>query len=115
MAKFCEGCPDKGSCAKDIESMEVVSTSTQGSIAADRRSVSFSMEYGDPIGPTDATVRYRDVEGGVSETITVHGSSGADAQNKGFEYVDEVGRCTRPKIKKFLGIVVKRECSAPQA
>ena len=115
MAKFCEECPDAGSCAGDIESMEVVSSSTEGTIGVGGRSASLSIEYGNPIGPTAAAVRYRDSEKGVSEIITVLGNSGTDAQNKGFEYVDRVGRCAGPKVKKFLGVVIKRECSAPQA
>jgi hypothetical protein len=94
--------------------MQILSTSTQGTIAADRRSASFSIESGNPIGPTDTSVRYKDADSGASEVIIVHGSSGADAQNKGFEYVDQVDSCTGPNVKKFLGIVVKRECSAPQ-
>lgn len=114
MSKFCEGCPDRGSCVGDIVAMEVLSTSTRGAIAEDG-SASLSVEYGDPIGPTDAIVRYKDAEAGTSETVAVHGDSGTDAQNKGFEYVDRVGRCTGPSVKKFLGIVVKRECSAPRA
>ena len=115
MARFCEGCPNRGNCMGDIESMDIVSTSTQGTISADRRSASFSMEYGNPIGPTDVNVRYRDAINGASEVITAHGSSGTDAQYKGFEYVDKIDRCTGPNLKKFLGILVKRECSAPQA
>jgi hypothetical protein len=115
MAKFCEECPDRGNCIGDIESMRVLSSSTQGTISADGRSAMISAEHGNPIGPTSTRVCYIDTEQGASGTITVHGNSGADAENKGFDYVDKVGRCTGPILKKFLGIVVKRECSAPQA
>lgn len=112
MAKFCEGCPNRGECAGDIESMQVVSSYTMGSIAADARSASFTVESGDPIGPTQATVVYKDSLGGASEAITAYGNSGSDARNDGLKHVDRIGECTNPTIKKFLGLVVKRECSA---
>lgn len=115
MANFCEGCPVKGACVGEIDSMQVVSSVTEGNISDHGRFASISVEYGNPIGPTNASVRYRDSDGGASDIISVQGSSGADAQNNGFEYIDSIGRCPGPKIKKFLGVVVRRECSAPEA
>src|SRR5665213_3635283 len=107
MADFCERCPDRGSCEGAIESMEVMSSYTEGRISANRRSTSTLIEHGDLIGPTDATIRYIDAEGGASEAIAVRGSSSDDAKNKGLEHVGNIDRCTGPKVTKFLGVVVK--------
>jgi hypothetical protein len=116
MASFCENCPDKSSCAGPIESLSVASCVTRGSISEGGQSASFSFENGVAQGPTDMTVRYRDAEGGNSEPITMQGHSGSDAENKAFEYVGKIERCTGPtEVKRFFGLVTRRECSAPQA
>lgn len=116
MAEFCEGCPNKGNCTGQIETVEVLSSVSHGTISELGNVASFSFEGGVPQEPTDMVVRYRGEAGGASESILIQGQTGSDAEAKVGRFVDKVGSCEGPsEVKRFFGLITKTVCSAPQS
>jgi hypothetical protein len=116
MAKFCEGCPDMGSCTGEIVGICVESSWTSGNISEDRRTATFVAINGVPQGPTHMEYRYVDPEDGKSETLVAGGNSVYEARDSVGEYVGKIGKCQQPeRVKKLFGLITRKQCGAQKA